>query len=81
MTDRTYPYYLVRTANHGGGVVSRHWTCQGATLAMAKWRDRTKFLHDKPCDCPCVTVVAAVDYQYLYRASESPSPYIAARKG
>jgi hypothetical protein len=59
MTDRTYPYYLVRTAFHGGGVVSRHWSQAGAETA------RAKYLRHETCLCGCVVVVASEEYERL----------------
>lgn len=73
-SDKPYPYYLVRTAFHGGGVVSRHWTEANAERARKRWVGPTD------CTCGCAVVVAAEDYATLPRVDQNPSAYAAARR-
>ena len=72
--SRTYRYYLVRTAYHGGGIVSRHSTPELAERALQRRYGKTT------CGCGCAVVVQAADYDSLPLATDfSASPYEPAR--
>ena len=62
---------VVRTAFHGGGVVSKH---KSATAALLKARSGKS-----DCTCGCFTVIPASKIDSLPYASECRSPYTAAR--
>lgn len=73
-TDQTnretqrYPWLVVRTAFHGGGIVSRHRYERTANAAALRYAS-------KHCECGCAGVVAAADYDSLPVHSEVSSPY------
>lgn len=66
------PYLVVRTAFHGGGIVSRHRTLKRAGLAAAKYGRGE-------CKCGCCHIVAASEYEALPYAQDCRSPYAAAQ--
>lgn len=70
---RKYAFYVVRTAFHGGGIVSRHTTRELAEAAARRYAS-------KDCSCGCCGVVAAADYASLPNISSSPSPYALAAR-
>jgi len=51
-------FYVVRTAFHGGGIVSRHQSLQGATQAMLRYRGSN-------CECTCAGVVSQKAFEAL----------------
>ena len=51
-------YYVVKTAFHGGGVVSWHRTQPGAERAARAWASPS-------CTCGCAGVVSAKEYDNL----------------
>ncbi len=63
-----YPWLLVRTALHGGGIVSRHTTVELAQQAQTKHASES-------CTCGCAGVVAAGDFAGLPHDGETRSPY------
>lgn len=65
-------HYVVRTAFHGGGVVSRHRTREAAERAAARYRRGD-------CTCGCAQVIPAEQYEALPEAMSALSPYAAAR--
>jgi len=73
VTERMYPFVLVRTAYHGGGVVSRHKSKAGAERA------RARRLLGCDCRCGCYHVILASAYAGLPCAEQAGSPYNAAR--
>ncbi len=62
---------VVRTAFHGGGVVSTHRTATAAILKARSYRS--------DCTCGCCDVVRADQVASLKFASDCRSPYQAAR--
>ena len=73
--EKPYPYYLVRTAFHGGGVVSRHWSREGAEAARRRYNGK-----GCTCVCGCCVVVGQSDYEGLPYVDQQPSPFEAARR-
>jgi sugar (pentulose or hexulose) kinase len=71
---KDYPYYVVRTAFHGGGVVSRHWSQDAAN------KSARRFAGDGSCACGCAVALAAEDYTRLPYAETESNPYAAARR-
>lgn len=70
-----FAFYLMRTAFHGGGVVSRHLS------QLTAERKRAKVLSRTECTCGCVVVVPAQEYASLpLVGSDASTPYAAARK-
>ena len=67
-----FPWLVVRTAFHGGGIVSRHRTREAADA-------RRDTYASGGCTCGCAVVVAASEYNALRVTSDSP--YAAARRG
>ncbi len=66
------PYLVVRTAFHGGGLVSKHRTVARAAEAVAH-------CESQDCTCGCARIVPAAEWDMLPYASESRDPYAAAR--
>lgn len=62
---------VVRTAFHGGGVVSRHKTATAAILKARSGRS--------DCSCGCFAVVPESEIENLPVAEDSRSPYAGAR--
>lgn len=60
-----YTHYVVRTAFHNGGIVSRHRSAEAAERAAAKYAFTG-------CTCGCASVVAAADYDTLPAAGTNP---------
>jgi hypothetical protein len=54
-----YPFLVVRTRFHDGGIVSQHRTHEAAERAARRWRRIGK------CTCGYCTVVAAEEYDSL----------------
>jgi len=67
----TGPWLLVRTAFHGGGIVSRHGRAMRAAEAARS--------HASDCACGCVAIVREADYTELPSHTEARSPYSPAR--
>jgi len=59
MSKQEY-FYVVQTAFHGGGIVSRHQSLKRATEAMLRYRG-------KNCQCTCAGVVSQGAYEALPR--------------
>ena len=69
--QRTYTHKLVKTAFHGGGVISHHTSEELAERAAKRWRGDT--------DCTCGCCVAVPILTTLRGAHEDGvSPYQAA---
>jgi hypothetical protein len=68
-----YPWLVVRTAFHDGGIVSRHRTRAAADAASRRIGSRS-------CTCGCTCVIAAADYDALPVHYDAGSPYAAARR-
>jgi len=58
----SFKFYVVRTAFHGGGIVSKHKTIERARQALSIARTGD-------CTCGCAGVVAVEDY---HRISSNP---------
>ena len=69
--DCAGPWLVVRTAYHGGGIVSHHRQIMRAIAAMRR-------LSNPECYCDCVGIVLAADYESL-RDANTASPYELAR--
>jgi len=69
--NATGPWALVRTAFHGGGLISTHKT---ATRAVEKARQNRS-----DCTCGCVVVVLASKLNDLPTADATQNPYAGAR--
>lgn len=69
-----FPFFLVRTSFHGGGVASRH-----ITRATAE-RKADKLTRGTDCTCGCYVVVPAAEYAALPMAGADVSAYAAVRK-
>ena len=65
MTTTRYPYYAVRTAYHGGGIISRHTTRALAEQAARRYAA-------KDCACGCAGAVATIDYAALPHMGTQP---------
>jgi len=65
-------YYVVRTAFHGGGIVSRHLSRERAEAAARRYRA-------KDCICGCAGVFSDEEYEQLETLDEnqrhSHNPY------
>ena len=66
------PYLVVRSAFHGGGMISKHRSLRRAAEAVARYESPN-------CACGCVVIVSATSYESLPHASNSRSPYAPAR--
>ena len=64
-------YALVRTALHGGGVVSRHRSLRAAVQARIKQMAHTD------CECGCCRIIPADHLATLPQASDAPYYYAA----
>lgn len=75
VTHRT-GYYVVKTAFHGGGIVSWHRTEKGAEKAAHAWKISS-------CTCGCAGVVSVKEYEGLEsqdrNQSWSKNPYALTR--
>ncbi len=65
-------YYVVRTAFHGGGVVSQH-RCLAAAYRSADKHSRGE------CTCGCCDVIPASSFRDLSWAADTPDPYTLAQ--
>ena len=65
------PWLVVRTAYHGGGIVSRHRQILRALAVIKRYPCGD-------CTCGCVGIVLAADYESL-RDANTASPYELAR--
>lgn len=71
-TTTTRPFHLYRTAFHGGGLLSRHYSVEAAEKARRRAQS--------DCTCGCAVVVAAQDVEALPSADRASSPYAAATR-
>jgi hypothetical protein len=65
-------YYVVATAFHGGGLISRHHSRAAAERKASLWKS-------KECVCGCCGIVTAAEYDKLPLHTETRSPYALAR--
>ena len=84
----SFPYVVVRTAFHGGGVISRHRTREAAERAAARYRRLGATRHYTPsgklerveyCGCGCAVVMTAEEFARLPCALDVHDPYTPAR--
>lgn len=66
---KQFPFLVVRTQFHGGGVVSRHRFRETAERAARRYESAS-------CSCGCAGVVTLEEYEQLRDCGETVSPYI-----
>ena len=71
-TSEDLLWAVVRTAYHGGGIVSRHRSPEAAERAARRQRV-------PDCVCKCAVVILAADVDALPYATDAKTPYSAAR--
>ncbi len=65
----TWTHYVVRTAFHSGGIVSKHKSRKAAERSAKRWTGNTE------CQCGCCGVVPAEELSLLVAATDARSPY------
>ena len=70
---KIYPWSLVRTAYHGGGLISQHRSAYNAV--RAQWRLQ---MRSTDCVCGCYVVVETKDLGDLPHHAGTGSPYAGA---
>ena len=79
MKSQSYPYFVVMTGYHHGGIASRHKTLSAAESAAAKIRGPQTGYGNPTCVCGCAHVVRADEYDELPYADEPGTVYAPCR--
>ena len=74
-----YSHYVVRTAFHGGGIISRHRSRRAAEDALERGKRAHMQNLEGKCLCGYGFVVASDDYYDLPIACDASHPWAAAR--